>query len=105
MTIQNKDSDVSFLQKLNEVLVSTKMTEENLNNHKLIIQTLINVTNKKREEIFIMNSKVEIAEKELKFWIYDFDKIKTNKKIREELAKVHVDKLRNNLNEELKHKR
>jgi hypothetical protein len=105
MTVQNKDSDVSFLQKLNEVLVSTKMTQENLNNHKLMIQTLINVTNKIREEIFIMNSKVEIAEKELKFWIYDFDKIKTNKKIREELAKVHVDKLRNNLNEELKHKR
>lgn len=105
MIIQNKDNDTSILQKLNETLVSTKLTEENLNNHKFMIQTLLNVVNKKREEIFIMNSKVEIAEKELKFWIYDFDKIKSNKKLREEISKVQVDKLRNNLTEELKHKR
>lgn len=105
MIIQNKDNNINLLQKLNDVLVSTKMTEENLNEHKLMIQTLLNVINKKREEIFIMNSKVEIAEKELKFWIYDFDKLKTNKKIREELAKIQVDKLKHNLNEELKHKR
>jgi len=105
MIIQNKDNDVGILQKLNDILVSTNITQENLNNHKLMIQTLLNVINKKREEIFIMTSKVEIAEKELKFWIYDFDKIKSNKKIRDQISKLQVDKLRNNLNEELKHKR
>lgn len=105
MIIQSKESNIEILEKLNETLVSTKMTEENLKNHKLLIHSLVNIINTKREEIFIMNSKVEIMEKELNFWIYGFEKIKANKRLRDDIKKIQVEKLRKNLEEELKHKR
>lgn len=105
MIFQAREKNLNILEKLNDILVSNKMTEENLNNHKTIIKALLTVINQKREEMFIMNSKVEIAEKELNFWIYDFEKIKANRKLREEISKINVDKLLNNLKEEVKHKK
>lgn len=105
MIIQNKEKNIDILERLKDIIVSTKLTETNLTNHKNIIHSLINLINQKREDIYMMNSKVEIMEKELKFWIYDFDKIKTNKKLRDEMAKIQVETILNNLNDELKHKR
>ncbi len=104
MIIQTKEKNTEFLEKINSILISSKITEENLNNHKNLIQSLLIVINEKREEIIKMNCKVESAEKELKFWIYDFDNIKENKKIREDISKIQVDILSNNINQELKHK-
>jgi hypothetical protein len=98
-------NNLKILETLNDVLFCNETSKENLDNHKKIIKELINILNQKREEILLVKNEVEIIEKEFKFWIHDFDNIKSNQKLREEISKINMENLRRNLDEELKHKR
>lgn len=105
ITKESKSSnDIKFLERLNEILFSNTITTDNLTNHKEIIKELISLINEKRGEIYTMKSEVEIMEKEINFWITDFSIIKTNKQLREDITKINIEKLKFNLDEELKHK-
>lgn len=97
-------NDLKVLEKLNDVLFSSNLTLENLNVHKDIIKELISINNQKREEIFTIKTEKDIMEKELKFWIYDFDNIKSNNRLREEMSRISSFNIRRSLDEELKHK-
>lgn len=100
-----ESKNLNLLEKLNSILFSNILTIKNLNSHKEMIKELINIINEKRGEIFMMKSEVEIMEKEMKFWIHDFDTLKINTKLREDNSKIDLDVLRKNLDEELKHKK
>jgi hypothetical protein len=98
-------NELKILENLNDVLFCNDTTLKNLDNHKEIIKELINIINQKREEIILVKNEVEIIEKEFKFWIHDFENIKSNTKLREDVLKINMENLRKNLDEELKHKR
>ena len=43
---------------------------------------MLNIVNDKRNEIYLLQSTIETSERELKFWIYDFDYMKLNVELR-----------------------
>jgi hypothetical protein len=63
------------------------------------------MNNEKREEIYLITSQKDILEKELKFWVYDFERIKLNTEIRNRIKEINMPKLVNNIHDELSHKR
>jgi hypothetical protein len=89
---------------INDVLFHNKLTKENLMEHKKLIQDLLKLNNEKKEEIFIMRSDIEILNKELRFWTYDFDNLKLNNKIREKFKEVNVQQIYKNVSDEIAHK-
>jgi hypothetical protein len=80
--LKQKNKHLEKIESINEVLFTNKLTTENLQTHKKLIQDLLCVINEKREEIYLMQSQVEIFEREINFWVYDFDSIKINPDIR-----------------------
>ena len=65
--------------------VNLKFIKENLTSHKKIIHQLLQSLNKKKDDIYLLNSQNEILEKECRFWIYDFDSLKNSTEMR-----VHI---------------
>jgi hypothetical protein len=82
MIIQQKNVHIEKIETINDTLFANKLTKENLQDHKKLIHNLLGIVNEKREEIYLMQSQIEILEKEIKFWLYDFDSIKINAEIR-----------------------
>jgi hypothetical protein len=87
--MQMKNNQIDKIEEINDVLFRNKLTkgksgfyEENLNNHKSLIQSLLKMNTEKREEIYLIRSQKEILEKEINLWVYDYDKIKINTEIR-----------------------
>lgn len=102
--IDNKNNQNTKIDKINDILFSRKLTEENLNDHKTLIYNLINLLNEKRDQIYLLNTDVEIMNKELNYFVYGFDKIKLSAKIREKIKEVDLKQLITNINEEMSHK-
>jgi hypothetical protein len=75
-----------------------------LNQHKKLIQDLLNIINEKRQEIYIQKSSNEIMDKELNFWIYDWNFVKCSDLIRKRMKEVECMKIVHNVNEEMSHK-
>lgn len=102
--IQQKNKHLRKIEKINDILFANKVSYENLQDHKVLIQDLLNVVNEKRDEIYLLTSEKEIMEKELKFWIHDFDKIKINNRLREKVKELNVEQIVKNISEEMSHK-
>ena len=41
-----------------------------------MIQNLLQVINEKREEMYLIQTQIDISQKELRHWVYDIDNIK-----------------------------
>jgi hypothetical protein len=80
--IQQKNKFLEKIEMINNIIFSNNLTSENLIQHKKLIQDLLGIIKEKREEIYLLKSNVEIIEKEMKFWIYDFESIKLSKEIK-----------------------
>ena len=103
--IENKnDLKESKIEKINDILFSKKLTVENLNDHKILINNLISLLNEKRDYTYILKSDVEIMNKELNVFVYGFDKLKLDTKIREKIKEIDIIQLRDNINSEMSHK-
>lgn len=103
--MQMKNQQIDKIEEINDILFTNKLSKENLNNHKILIHNLLKMNNEKREEIYLVSSQKEILEKELRFWVYDFDRIKLNTEIRNRMKEINLPKLVNNIHDELSHKR
>lgn len=103
--IQQKNKHLDKLERINDVLFTQKLTKDNLDEHKKLIKDLLAVINEKQEEIYLLKSNNESLENELKLWVYDFDKLKLNNNVREEYKNFNVEKLAENVNNEMKHKK
>jgi hypothetical protein len=103
--IQQKSKHLSKVESINDTLFAKRVTAENLENHKKLIHELLNVINEKRDQIYLLKSEKEILEKELKFWIFDFDKIKICPQIRDSMKQLQLEKLVKNIYEEFSHKK
>lgn len=102
--IQQKNNHLSKIEKINDVLFANKLSHENLENHKSLIHDLLNIINEKRDQIYLLNSEKEILTNELKFWVYDFERIKLDSKVREKIKQLEIEKLIKNVSEEFYHK-
>ncbi len=101
---ENKNIGESRLEKINNILYSKKLTEENLNDHKTLINNLSNMLNEKRDSIYILKNDIENLKKELNLFVYGFEKIKLDSKVREKIKEIDINGLMNKINEELNHK-
>jgi hypothetical protein len=52
-----------------------------LKEHKDLVNNLLQVINSKREQMYLLESKIEVLEKEKTTWMYDIDNIKKDKNI------------------------
>ena len=102
--IENKNNQNTKIDKINDILFARKLSEENLNNHKSLIYNLINLLNEKRDQIYLLKTDIDIMNKELNYFVYGFDKIKLDPKIREKIKEIDVEQLVTNINEEMSHK-
>lgn len=102
--IQQKNKHLSKIEKINDVLFANRVTFQNLQDHKVLIQELLNVVNEKRDQIYLLTSEKEILEKEMKFWFHDIDIIKSNKRIREKFKELDLPKMVKCVKDEMSHK-
>ncbi len=102
--IQQNNKHLQKIEKINDILFANKLSMQNLQDHKLLINDLLNVINEKRDQIYLLTSEKEIIEKELNFWIYDFDKLKYNQRFREKVKELNVQHIVKNVSEEMSHK-
>lgn len=102
--IQQKNKHLKQIEEISEVLVSNKLTQNNLKKHKELIQELIAIIQEKRDEIYLQNSEINTLKKELNFWLFDFENLKINKDIRKRMAEIDKEKVINAINKELGHK-
>jgi hypothetical protein len=103
--IDQKSKHLDKIGKINDILFAQKLTKENLDDHKKLIRDLLKVNNEKKEEIYVLKANNEILTEEMKMWVYDYENVKLNKQIREELKNLQIENIIKNVNEELKHKK
>jgi hypothetical protein len=103
--IQQEHNYIKKIEDVNDVLFANKVSKENLNAHKKLISELLAVINEKRDQIYLCNSEKDIMERECKFWITDFDKVKLCKITREKIKEINIEKLKKNITEEFSHKK
>lgn len=75
---------------INDILSSYKLSKANLTNHKKITKTLFKLLNKQREKIYLLQADVEIKEKELNTYIYDWSNIKHDKNVRKRINEINM---------------
>jgi hypothetical protein len=103
--IQQKNKHLAKIEMINDVLFANKLSMTNLMAHKKLIQDLLNIINEKRDTIYLLQSDNEILTKELNFWIYDFEKLKLDNSIRNQIKDLNTEKMANNVNDEMSHKK
>lgn len=104
LIIQHKNKHLDRVEKISDVLSQNRLSKENLEDHKNLIHDLLNCMNERRDTIYLLNSKIEILENELKFWIYDWDNLKLDPKFREKFKNFNFESVAKNVTEEMMHK-
>jgi hypothetical protein len=104
LLIQQKNKHLDRIEDVAEVLAKNRVTQENLQLHKNMIHDLLKIINEKRDEIYLKQSKIEILEKEMNFWLHDFEFIKLDQTLRDKIKEIDVQKIAKNVKEELSHK-
>jgi hypothetical protein len=103
--IQQKNKHLAKIEAINDCLFANKLSKENLMAHKKLIQDLLYVINEKRDHIYLLQSDIETLTKEINFWVYDFDKLKLDNVIRQQLKDLNIDKMVKNVMDEMSHKK
>lgn len=103
--IQQKNKHLRKIEEINDVLFANKLSMPNLMSHKKLIQDLLNIINEKRDTIYLLQSENEILNKELNFWVYDFEKLKLDNTIRQQMKDLNTAKMVNNVSDEMSHKK
>lgn len=93
------------LDKVNDILLSTKVNKKNLAHHKEIIKVLFKLVNEQREKMYLLENDISNMEKELKTWIYDWDRVKRAKIFKDKLKELDIHKIAKNIQTELGHKK
>ncbi len=102
--LSQKNKNIQIIENLTTILYSNKISKENLQNHKNIINQLIAIVNEKREEVYQLESKISILEHELNFWLVDFNDLKLDQNLRIKRQNMNLEEMRQNVIDELKFK-
>jgi len=99
--IAMKSTDISSIEKIQDVMLSHKLTKESLEAHKHIIAQLLNEINSKKEQIYLFTSENEILKKELRFFLWDYESLKLSKEFRENMKNIQINKIIETIQSEL----
>jgi len=55
--------------------------------------------------MYLLESRIEILEKEHNLWVYDIENIKLNKNIQKRLKDLNLEQMKRNIYDELAHKK
>ena len=102
--LSQKNNNTQNIEDLTTILFSNKISKENLQNHKKIINQLITIVNEKREEVYQLEAKISILEHELNFWIIDFNDLKLDQNLRIKKQNMNIEEMKQNVIDELKFK-
>ena len=102
--LSQKNNNTQNIEDLTTILFSNKISKENLQNHKKIINQLITIVNEKREEVYQLEAKISILEHELNFWIIDFNDLKLDQNLRIKKQNMNIVEMKQNVIDELKFK-
>lgn len=102
--IQQNNNHISKVEKINDILFAHRPTKENLHDHKMLINDLLQIINEKRDRVYLLESDKRTLEKELNFWITDYDKIKYQSKLREKGKAIDMETIKFNIDDEMSHK-
>lgn len=105
LIVQQKNKHLDKMEEISDVLVSQRVTYENLSNHKRLIQDLLQIINEKREEIYLLKADIEIMTRELNIFLIEFDQLKLDNDCRKKLREVDRKEIVRNIREEMKHKK
>lgn len=94
-------SDLPFKSKISEALLDESVTENNLTNHKAIIRRLLSELQTQKQENFQQISQNNILKNELSLWLYEFDKMKLDPKLRKKMQELDKEKIASPLRYEL----
>jgi hypothetical protein len=103
--IQQKNKQLQRVEKLNDILFAERPSYENLQDHKMLINDLLLIINEKRDQIYLIQSECMTFQRELNFWIYDYDKIKLDNKLRDKVKELDNLVMEKNIHDELSHKK
>ena len=102
--LQSKNSQVFNINHINEVLLSLRVTSENLEQHKEAIRFLLDMNNEKRRNIYELKTQIQIQDKEINFWIVDYPLIKNDLKIRDKIEKLNFLEIEKEVTKEISDK-
>lgn len=105
LIIAQKNKHLNKIERINDVLFNRRLSVENLDDHKSLIQDLLKVVNEKREEIYLIRSRNEILNNELEFWLYNFEELKLNNLMRERMKNIDIKQIVKNISDEMAHKK
>lgn len=94
-------SDLPFRSIISEALLDESVTENNLNKHKTIIKKLLSELQTQKQENIQQNSQNNILKNELSLWLYDFDRMKLDTKLRKKFQEFDKEKIATSLRYEL----
>jgi len=105
--ILNEKDCVYFedVDKINDVMSSQRVSQKTLTDHKTIVKTLFKHLNAQREQIYVLQSEVEIRDKELNTWIYDWQKLRRNPNFRRKLETLDISGIISEVHTEMSHKK
>ena len=104
-TLVSKNPKIPNMDTINDILCARKLSAENLNRHKDLIEIVMHVNREKTNEIYLLTSEIEILTKELRYWIYDYDKVKHCKELKKIKDSIIIEILETNIETELGHKK
>ena len=103
--LKSNNKYVANMEEISDIIFRNKLSQENLAKHKELINNLLSVINEKREEHYLLQSKIDISEKELRTWVYDIDKIKILPAMQERLKNINLKEIVDNIYNELAHRK
>ncbi len=90
-----------FQNDISTALLNQTISKDNLNQHKIIIQKLLNDLKLQRESNYQMSSQMNILKNELDLWLYDFETLKLDDKTRQKMKALDKEKIASPLRQEL----
>ena len=81
-TLVSRNPKIPSLETINNILFAKNVSLENLNNHKQLIENVLFLVKEKTEEVYLLTSEIEILNKELQYWIFDYKNVRHSKELR-----------------------
>lgn len=95
--IKHKFKNVEGLETILSTLIDDSVTKSNLHSHKAMIQDLIQKINTLKEDIYLKQSSIDSLNKEIRLWVYDFDRLKLDNEVKCMINKTQMKDILENI--------
>ena len=105
MIIFDHNKENESIAAVTDVIFNNQISFENLERHKKLINYLMRTNNEKKNEIYMLRSKVKTLESELTFWLYGYDDFKNDLETRDMYSSIDTEGIKRNIEKEFSHKK